>query len=238
MYALHPGVRKPSPLAQNYVDFPDSEWMHAPIGFAGGQWNLTAYCDNDPVNYTDRTGMYGENVHYYATFMVATLVGYKDPHMLAYYTQLPDEVAKFEAIPNSIDATEKQIAKLREEMRSILAKDVDKLKEYKETIDKLESSVQFSKDVNMYLHSLCDESVVSRRNIIRDLLRDKLTTGGEDWEIGFLNHALGDSYAHASKGLLAKRWRDRLPMETRPPTGWSSSRHHQRRPAANARIQT
>jgi hypothetical protein len=57
MYAFNPGVRKPSPLARNHAEFPTSEWTHAPIGFAGGQWNLTAYCDNDPVNYKDRNGM-------------------------------------------------------------------------------------------------------------------------------------------------------------------------------------
>lgn len=203
MYALHPGVRKPLPLAQSHADFPASEWMGAPIGFAGGQWNLTAYCDNDPVNYTDRTGMYGENVHFYATFMVASLVGYKDPHMLAYYSELPDEMAKYEAIPNSVDATKQELKQFSEDVKKLFEKDEDKERKYEEFMERSKKAENFSIDINKYLHSLCGEGVVSRRNIIRDLMNDKIKNNGEEWEIGFLNHALGDAYAHATKGILA-----------------------------------
>ncbi|NLC79620.1 MAG: hypothetical protein GX748_00380, partial [Lentisphaerae bacterium] len=62
-----------------------------PLGEAGG-WNLTAFCDNDPVNKFDALGLYGMDMHFYAVYIVAQLAGESrsDAWQLAYFSAYPD----------------------------------------------------------------------------------------------------------------------------------------------------
>jgi hypothetical protein len=54
----------------------------------------------DPFSQTDPLGLYAEGGHYYTTFYVALLLGYsaEDAQVLAFFSQLPDEVSDFDAI--------------------------------------------------------------------------------------------------------------------------------------------
>jgi RHS repeat-associated protein len=46
-----------------------------PIGFAGGSMNLYGYVSNNPVNYADPWGLWGEDVHYGMTYSWALATG-------------------------------------------------------------------------------------------------------------------------------------------------------------------
>ena len=50
-------------------------WTKDPIGFAGGDFNLYRYGQNNPINFADPWGRYGWDVHYYKTYIWAKEVG-------------------------------------------------------------------------------------------------------------------------------------------------------------------
>ncbi len=58
------------------------------------------YANGNPTYFIDPTGKYGEAGHYYTTYYVALRSGYTDEQAqkLAFYSQLPDEVDRLDAI--------------------------------------------------------------------------------------------------------------------------------------------
>jgi RHS repeat-associated protein len=65
-----------------------------PIGFAAGDVNLYGYVENDPVNGTDPTGLYEEDVHFYLTWYLASknrCFSSAEARYVAFSTQYVDE---------------------------------------------------------------------------------------------------------------------------------------------------
>ncbi len=58
------------------------------------------YANANPTAFIDPTGLYAESGHYYTVYYVALKAGYsvENAQKLAYFTQLPDEVARLDAI--------------------------------------------------------------------------------------------------------------------------------------------
>ncbi|MCU0960170.1 MAG: RHS repeat-associated core domain-containing protein [Pirellulaceae bacterium] len=50
-----------------------------PLGFEAGDANLYRYVQNDPVNKTDPTGLYEEDVHFYMNYYLARYLGLDQP---------------------------------------------------------------------------------------------------------------------------------------------------------------
>jgi len=62
--------------------------------------NKYLYANGNPLTFTDRTGRYGEAGHYYTTYYIALRTGYSSEaaQKLAFYSQLPDEVDRLDAV--------------------------------------------------------------------------------------------------------------------------------------------
>lgn len=63
--------------------------------------------NSNPMTILDPTGRYGEGGHYYSTYIVARETGlnHQDALTLALYSQLPDEIGKFDAIHQPVEGT-------------------------------------------------------------------------------------------------------------------------------------
>jgi RHS repeat-associated protein len=77
-------------------------------------WNAYVGLNSNPMVITDPTGRYGEGGHYYTTYIVARETGYnhEDALKLALYSQLPDEIGKFDAIHQPIEGSLRVIAEV------------------------------------------------------------------------------------------------------------------------------
>jgi RHS repeat-associated protein len=144
-------------------------WLQTdPIGPVDGA-NLFLYACASPTDVLDPDGLYGDDGHYYATYIAARVCGHLTParaYRLAYYAQLPDQHWRYDAINAGI--------------RWFLNVGLN----------------DFPLDVQNWLHSLHGgnpDQVRARQDCLKKLISDgKL----KEWEKGFVIHALGDAYAH------------------------------------------
>jgi RHS repeat-associated protein len=75
-------------------------WLEADPSGLGPDSNSYRYCGNDPTNGTDPTGLWGVGGHYYTTFIVARAakLPLEDAELLAYWSQVPDQVPGLDAV--------------------------------------------------------------------------------------------------------------------------------------------
>ena len=109
-------------------------WLsREPLG-EGASQNLYSAAFNDLTNNIDVLGLYGVAGHFYTVYAVAVARGYdRDAaYALAFYAQLPDQVAQysaFDTVPRTIKdlVTEKQwLRRIQEELHSLHGGDVAK----------------------------------------------------------------------------------------------------------------
>jgi ribosome-binding factor A len=139
---------------------------------------------------------YLENGHFFTTFMVAIAANLTPDkaYTLAYYSQLPDEVADY-------DAFEQVKAYLMDntELRTRGLHTPEMLLRYA-------ARAEYQREINELLHSLHGGEAVPRRKALKRLVASK---GLADWEIGLLIHAFADSFAHSylkNGTLYAHSW--------------------------------
>jgi RHS repeat-associated protein len=115
-----------------------------PIAESGGP-ALYGFLRNHPMNSVDVLGFYEEDGHFYATYMGAVAAGYSrdNAFQLAFYSQLPDEVAFLSAFDTVGGHVHSRL--------------------YDE---------QWLKDVQQLLHSLHGGDVAKRRGCLANLLKD------------------------------------------------------------------
>ncbi|MBK8287037.1 MAG: hypothetical protein IPK97_20425 [Ahniella sp.] len=156
--------------------------------------NKFLYANGNPVVFVDPSGKYGEAGHFYTTFVVARMLDIqeKEAKTLALYSQLPDEIGKFDAINQAVRGATREYAKLHPIFRGLV--EPDQLRIY---------------DTNMvqdYFHALTGfdseyETKVSRQTVI----------AAESPEAaGLAIHRLGDSFAHRQLGNETKTYVERI----------------------------
>jgi RHS repeat-associated protein len=160
-----------------------------PMSFAAGQSNLSEYVGNGPTDGTDPSGEWGVAGHFWTTYLVAVAAG-KSPeeaNSLAYYSQLPDQSSIYDAVSNVKAAGANVMAN-----STGMVAPSDNAWEY---------------GVNTWLHSLHGGAAQPRQQMLSDMIRQG---GMSDWQMGFLLHAYGDSFAHtytnANGCLVAYSW--------------------------------
>jgi len=165
-------------------------WISAdPTGFYAGDANRSRYVSNDPTDETDPSGLYGRDGHFWTTYIVAVAAGLDgdDAYALAYYSQLPDQDRRYEAISAA--------------------------KAHYNPLASCPSS--WAPNVFNWLHSLHGggfEEIQQRRARLARLILDGTDDDGNQlsaWQLGFIIHAFGDSYAHThftSSGPRAYGW--------------------------------
>jgi RHS repeat-associated protein len=173
-----------------------ARWLSQdPIGFEAGDANLYRYVKNSPTTKNDPSGHYGVGGHFFTVYSVGIAAGLtkKEAYSIAYYSQLPDQDARFEAISNSdaLGASARNRAKL--------------------TYDCIHS-----------LNGLRGDAIANRRTMISAQIKKELAGIAlpkhptqsdffQYWRAGFLVHALGDSFSHtfinAIGELEAYDWR-------------------------------
>ncbi|MBU6414616.1 MAG: RHS repeat-associated core domain-containing protein [Planctomycetes bacterium] len=155
-----------------YYNAGTGRWLSRdPIGERGGLGLLT-YVGNRPPYSTDSLGQYEEAGHYYTTFLAATCAGRSsvEAEMLAYYSQLPDEVPALDALSLSKAYLQLGAGGVR-----------------------LPLANKWLFEIEGLLHSLFGGDPNPRRACLEKLLTyGNLST----WEMGLVTHALQDAYAH------------------------------------------
>jgi len=160
-----------------------------PLGEVGGS-NLYGFVGNSGANAVDTLGLWSPSGHFYGTYAIARAAGMsqKDAFEFAYYSQLPDQVPALDAFtlwktdPLGIDAAEfgfqKETALVREQVGST------------------RNLFFWSHSIQRWLHSLHGggpQASMDRRCCLASMLKDPSLRA---WEKGFINHALGDTFAH------------------------------------------
>jgi RHS repeat-associated protein len=155
-----------------------------PAGYVDGL-NLYQAHSSNPVSRVDPTGLWDEAGHFWLTYMTAVAAG-MDPsaaYELAYYSQLPDTMQMTDA------ATLWKMllgARLHNDGQAATEQAIAELEQWaKEVFDQLHQ-----------LHGGDEQEVFKRRECLKKMLKDGNL---KPWERGFVNHALGDSYAHTYK---------------------------------------
>jgi len=160
-------------------------WMERdPLQSIAGP-NRYQYTSSAPIGRIDGSGLWDVAGHFWTAFILARCTGQDVDKALelAYYTQLPDRVDDFNAVPAGRalegDALAISGPKLTAQQR------------------------QYLLDVQEVLHSLHggDAAAVEKRQRCLEKLYNKGRESMSPWQRGFLFHALGDSFAHVdSKG--------------------------------------
>lgn len=168
-----------------------------PAGHVDGP-NLYAYVNQNPLNRIDRTGLWAEAGHFYTTYAVALAAGLSQQRAfaLAYYSQLPDEVADFEAI-EVVEEAGKALGVLA--MEKELSRKTFGFFSGPTTaqMDSAVDRVVNLSNIQYGLHFLTgkDEAGIAKaRSSLVSAIKDGRFSS--DWELGFAIHTLGDAYAH------------------------------------------
>lgn len=169
-----------------YYDPMTGRWINRdPIGERGGV-NLYSFVNNNPISLWDSLGLYQEDGHFYTTYILLYYNGYKkeDAFEIAYYSQLPDEDKKMEAM----NAGAKR-GFLYWLYHNPLVWPFHHI---------IQENIGEQRDIIKWLHSLHgggEERVAARRACLEKLLANNLGNLS-NWEKGLIIHALGDAYAH------------------------------------------
>jgi RHS repeat-associated protein len=167
-----------------YYNPATGRWLNRdPLG-EGASKNIYGAASNNLIGNIDVLGLYQEAGHFYTAYYVAELAGYSaaDAFAFAYYTQLPDEYAPFDAIT--------QYSAVRPWPGREAARD---------EIDGYLNGYYINgyyRKVQELIHSLHGggpAGVSNRRKCLEALLKDPSL---QPWERGIINHAFGDSFAH------------------------------------------
>lgn|GEM_PF-6197793 len=152
-----------------YYDPSTTKWISKdPLGEAGG-WNLTCFCDNDPVNGFDPLGLYGMDMHFYAVYMVAIMAGQSpnDAWRLAYFSAYPDIDPVLDATTQGKKNWWKQWGKNKERML----------------------------EVHAVMHQLNGKKTREVESLRRSL-KAKIQNEREPWKKGIMIHVFGDTFGH------------------------------------------
>ena len=146
---------------------------------------LFSFVNNDSIQFLDVLGYYGSQVHHYGSYAAARIVGNPNinPTAFAFYSELPDELTSTTAFGRgpSLFQTVANIFTFEQAYPGF-----DRLQRFLHSLD----------------GGLAEKRRACLRKAIQDALQDPKT---EPWELGFLNHAFGDSYAHSYKDWA--KWR-------------------------------
>ena len=174
-----------------YRDIETGVWLSRdPAGFVDGP-NLYAYVMQNPWTMFDAEGLYAEAGHFYTTYAVAIAAGMDQSraYRVAYYSQLPDEAAQFDAIDQTKHAS-KAVGHPVQQMWRHLTGD-------KAGTEAAGKAVRDMTNVHRKLHFLrgSDDGQIKGS---REGLAGAIKGGSfkEDWQLGFAIHTLGDTYAH------------------------------------------
>jgi RHS repeat-associated protein len=133
------------------------------------------YAYANPTAWVDPTGHYNEAGHYYTTYYVAREVGYDHAaaQELALFSQMPDEVGAFDAIPAKVEETFGAKGKSREELKQNLH------------------------DNQRSTHALTGGNAAAEGGKSRDIILDRSNSNAV---AGIAIHRLGDTYSHRVMG--------------------------------------
>lgn len=143
-------------------------------------FNRYLYANANPTRYVDPTGKYAESGHYYTTYYIALQTGFSnaDAQKLAFYSQLPDESDRLDAVGVQSDAIGAQVITNIARSEGAIVPDL----------------VHTNRDaVQQNLHALTGGiGTVETRNTIEAIRQ----ANGDLATTGVLIHRLGDSFAH------------------------------------------
>jgi hypothetical protein len=125
--------------------------------------------------------------------MVAVVAGRKksEARALAFYSQMPDEVEDFEALPEVLGSFSEKFGRSFASGAAGLSGAPGKEEQIR---------ASWTSDITSILHSLHGggpAEVIKRRQCLKQMLQSKTL---KLWEQGFIIHALGDAYAHTFLG--------------------------------------
>ena len=153
-----------------------------PLGYVDGP-AATAFAGNGPVNSTDPLGLYAEAGHYYTILWVALQVGFSldEAQFMAFFAQVPDEVAEFDAIEMYVRAMSESLVDKGDGKTPRIARD----------------------SMSVYhtaLHALTGQDAANETSRAR-----LASLGAPDLaSLGVQLHRLGDSYSHREMGNEGK----------------------------------
>jgi uncharacterized delta-60 repeat protein/RHS repeat-associated protein len=152
-----------------------------PVGYVGGADRYQAFSAN-PISRMDPVGLWDADGHFWTVYLMALSQGMSQAaaEQLAYYTQLPDQTAEWDAI----DAAARVAGSLLPGQRGNLR--------------------LYDLQIEDWLHSLTGGSratILARRACLAKMFKDP-TLNLAPWQKGFILHAWGDTYAHTDKNGL------------------------------------
>jgi RHS repeat-associated protein len=163
--------------------------------------NRYVYAKNNALSFVDPNGMWEEGGHYYTSYLVGSVAGGKAQWItpavaeeLAYFSQLPDEIASLLATTGAALVLTRPAEAYEYDPSGSIQAD------------------RWAMDIFQLLHSLHGgdaTQVRAFRNCLKKFIQDLVTNKGPLWQIGFTIHALGDAYAHTYEditGLHAFDW--------------------------------
>ncbi len=151
--------------------------------------NKYLYANANPNVYVDPTGLYSTPGHYYTEYYLALRGGFsqKDAQLVAFLSQLPDEVDDMDAIGVQADS-------LPQSVNNWLLRHTRTDEGFSTTEPLYETSKIEARDSNQKVWHVLDGGIGADETA-RTLVAMK-SVGRDPLAIGLLGHPLGDSYAH------------------------------------------
>ncbi len=140
------------------------------------------YAYGNPTVWVDPTGNYNEAGHYYTSFMIASRSGYsvEDAAQIAMYSQIPDEVSRYDAIARAGDEF---LAKV---LSVVTSTSIVRVSSAQETSDRQ----RYQEGLHVLTNTNADDERDRAIRVIESVDRGNLSV------IGTAMHPLADSFAH------------------------------------------